>query len=218
MVKLLPLIFLFTSCALFKPRPSLETMDPEKLLRSVRLVGEGRGRLTLGARQYVFGVDSVLRENQDWILAVAIPLHGEEVMILPDLKEAYITAEEADSFELRIADEFRRLGLDRMLSSEEFMRELRGLVRFSLAPLWGRVHQCGPREVVTECRLDEERYGIEARNQEFVIHRTIRSGVGLELVAKNLTESFFHQIDIRLYINRTYEEIRPPEFSLELFW
>ncbi len=219
MLKPLPLfLLLLTSCALFKTRPALESMDLEKLLSSVRLVGEGRGRLTLGGRQYVFGVDSVLRENHDWVMAVAIPLHGEEVMILPDLRAAVAEGEETESFEARIAEEFRNLGLDRSLSSAEFMRELRGLVRFTAAPLWGSLRGCGPQKVVSECQLDGQKYGIEARNQEFFIHRSIRPGVGLELVAKNLTESFFHQIDIRLYINRTQQETRPPEFSLELFW
>src|SRR4051812_39014836 len=99
MLKIMALLLLVSSCSLFKPNKTLHSSDAEKLLDSVKMTGEGRGRLTLGQSQYVFSVDSILKDDFDWILAVAIPLHGEEVMILPDLRKSQVANEETESFE-----------------------------------------------------------------------------------------------------------------------
>jgi hypothetical protein len=218
LIKHMALLFFISSCALFKSQPSLKDKDPKELLTAVKLTGEGRGRLTLGQSQYLFGVDSILNENQDWILAVAIPLHGEEVMILPDLKKVTAQNEETESFEHRIQSEFHRLKLNKELSSQQFLAELRSLVRFILSPSWGQPHNCKAQQREFVCELDGEKYLIEVKDKEFNIIKPLSGEKKLQVVAKNLTDSFFEQTDIRLYSNEVESKNKTSPFSLELFW
>jgi hypothetical protein len=208
LIKQMALLFFLASCgSLFKGPDSLKNQDPEKLLSAVRLTGEGKGRLTLGQSQYVFSVDSVLKENFDWILAVTIPLHGEEVMILPNLKESQVPDDEIESFEERIETEFRRLKLNKKMTSKQFLSELRSLIRFNLSPAWGQKRDCKAQQNDVICDYDGEKFVLNVTEKEFRITK-LRSGEkGLQLIAKNLTESFFQKTDIRL-----------DTFSLELFW
>jgi len=218
MMKYISFIFFITSCAFFRPEASLKTKDKEFLLNAVRLTGEGRGRLTLNQRQYVFNVDSVLNEDYDWILAVSIPLQGEEVMILPDLRQKEIHDHETESFEKRIGIEFRRLKLDRLIGSEEFLNELRSIIRFNLSTSWGQKRYCLTKGENLICEIDKERFNIDVSDKELTVNKTLRKGMILQLVAKNLTESFFRQTEIRLYSNEKDLQARKSSFALELFW
>lgn len=220
MLKIMALLFFVSSCALFKTSPSLKTKDSEKLLDSVKMTGEGRGRLTLGQSQYVFSVDSVLKEEDsfDWILAVAIPLHGEEVMILPDLRKSQIVDEETESFEERIEKEFQRLKLNEKLTSQQFLKELRSLIRFGLAKKLGLVRDCKAQQMEFICELDGEKFVIEVMEKELNINKSLGPQNRIQLVAKNLTDSFFEQTDIRLYSNEKEMLKKTSSFSLELFW
>lgn len=219
MFKHMALLFFITSCALFRGEPSLTGMNKEELLQSVKLTGEGRGRLTLGESQYVFGVDSVLNETNDWIMAVQIPLHGEEVMILPDLTKKRVANEETDSFEERIEREFRRLALHKIISAEEFIQEMRSIIRFVLAPEWKGKRNCVAQKQDTVCELDGEKFLLSANEKEFTIKKTMKAGVDIQIVAKNLTKSFFGRTDIRLH-SETDQKLKreASSFSLELFW
>ncbi len=184
------------------------------------MTGEGRGRLTLGQSQYVFSVDSVLKEEDsfDWILAVAIPLHGEEVMILPDLRKSQIADEETESFEERIEKEFQRLKLNEKLTSQQFLKELRSLIRFGLAKKLGLVRDCKAQQMEFICHLDGEKFEIEVTEKELNINKSLGPQNRIQLVAKNLTDSFFEQTDIRLYSNEKEMFKKTSSFSLELFW
>lgn len=218
MLKIMALLFLVSSCSLFRASPSLKSKDTEKLLDSVKMTGEGRGRLTLGQSQYVFSVDSVLNENFDWILAVAIPLHGEEVMILPDLRKSQIAGEETESFEERIEKEFQRLKLNNKLTSQQFLKELRTLIRFGLAKKLGLNRNCKAQQMEFICELDGEKFVIEVTEKDFNINKSLGGQNKLQLVAKNLTDSFFDQTDIRLYSDEKDLVNKTSSFSLELFW
>lgn len=222
MFKIMALLFLISSCSLFKSSPSLKSQDPEKLLEAVKVTGEGRGRLTLGQSQYVFSVDSVLNEDFDWILAVTIPLHGEEVMILRDLREDEVSDEETESFEERIDQEFRRLKIDKKLTSDQFLKELRSLIRFGLAKKLGLKRVCKAQQSLFVCELDQEKFEIEVTDKVLNINKSLGGKKMLQLVAKNLTDSFFEQTDIRLYSDESSDESdlnkRTSSFSLELFW
>lgn len=187
-------------------------MNKEELLDAVKLTGEGRGRLSLGQNQYVFGVDSVLNENRDWIMAVQIPLHGEEVMILPDLTKRRIKNEETESFEERIENEFRRLEIHKIMSGEEFLQEMRTVIRFVLAKEWGGKRDCAARDQELVCQLDGEKFVVSATDKEFIINKSLKKGVSLQIVGKDLTKPFFQRTDILL------QSQNKSSFSMELFW
>jgi hypothetical protein len=210
---------LMTSCSsLFRGNASLGNRSVDELLASVKLTGEGKGRLTLEERSYVFGVDSILKENQDWILAVAIPLHGEEVMILPDLKKIRVDNEETETFEDRIEREFQQMKLNKVVSSKDFLHGVRSLVRFSLAHTWGQFRNCKEQEKGFFCSLDGEEFLVEPTPKELKITKILGNGHSLQLVAKNLTDSFFQQNSIRLLLKDSPTHVTTAPISLELFW
>ncbi len=206
-------LLIFTSCSLFRATPSLKNQDREKLLNSIRVVGEGTGRLSFREREYVFGVESGLKENYDWILAVSIPLHGEEVMVLPELQKITVEESEIDSFEKRIAQEFRTFELPD-LSSKQFLKEVRSLMRFRLSPAWGQKRQC----MEHICELDGEKFVVQVEEKEIFITKMMTHESRVTLAAKNLTEPFFGQTEIRLYSNTDDWQKKKAIFSLELFW
>lgn len=218
LIKQMTLLFFLASCALFKGQPTLKNQDQEKLLNSVKILGEGTGRLGLGQSSYLFSVDSILKENHDWILAVTIPLHGEEVMIFPNLKQKVATEGEMQSFEQRIERDFKKVGLNKIVSTEEFLKALRSLIRFNLAPVWGGKRNCKAHQKHMICELDGEEFTVTTTDRELNINKSLGQGRMLQLDAKNLTDSFFEQTDIRLYSNEADSVKKNSSFSLELFW
>ncbi len=218
LIKQMTLLFFLASCALFKGRPTLKNQDQEKLLDSVKITGEGTGRLGLGQSSYLFSVDSILKENHDWILAVTIPLQGEEAMIFPNLKQRDASVEEVQSFEQRIAREFKKVGLNKILTTEEFQKALRSLVRFNLSPAWGGKRNCKAHQSHLICKLDGEEFKVSTTDRELNISKSMGQGRSLTLDAKNLTDSFFEQTDIRLYSNEADSVKKNSSFSMELFW
>ncbi len=211
------LLFFLASCTLFHKGPTLGNLDKEKLLDSIRLTGEGKGRLKLGLSSYIFSVDSVLNQNIDWIFAVSIPLHGEEVMILPDLKQHSMPAMEMSSFEHRIKNEFYRLKIDSDIGPKLFMNELRSLIRFNLGNSWGQKRDCQKKQTELICMLDEEKFIIYIKNEEIIINKYFGDNT-IQLVAENLTDSFFRKTSILLFTNTLDLQKKNPSFSLELFW
>jgi hypothetical protein len=193
-------------------------MGVDQLLDSIKLTGEGKGRLTLGQNQHVFSVDSILNEDHDWIFAVSIPLHGEEAMILSDIKSRQMKHEEFSSFEERIAKEFQRLKLNKIISTEELMKELRLLIRFGLSKQWGQKRLCKPQQNETICELDQDSYIVEVLDSEIKVKKILGHGRSLQIVAKNLTDSFFQKTDIFLFLNESDEKKKSSPFSLEIFW
>lgn len=218
LIKQMTLLFFLASCALFKGQSTLKNQDQEKLLSSVKILGEGTGRLGLGQSSYLFSVDSILKENYDWILAVTIPLHGEEVMIFPNLKQKVATEGEMQSFEQRIERDFKKVGLNKIVSTEEFLKALRSLIRFNLAPVLGGKRNCKAHQKHMTCELDGEEFTVTTTDRELNINKSLGQGRMLQLDAKNLTDSFFEQTDIRLYSNEADSVKKNSSFSLELFW
>lgn len=218
LIKQMTLLFFLTSCAMFKGQPSLKDKNQEKLLDSVRILGEGTGRLGLGQGQYLFSVDSILKENNDWILAVTIPLHGEEVMIFPNLKQKDATEEEMQSFEQRIQREFQKVGLSKIVTTEEFLKALRSLIRFNLSSVLSVPRICKAHQNKLICTFDGEEFTVSSTERELNISKSLGQGRMLQLDAKNLTDSFFEQTDIRLYSNEADSAKKNSSFSLELFW
>lgn len=218
LIKKMTLIFLLTSCTLFKVNPSLKGQNELKLLDAIKLTGEGTGRLSLGQRQYLFGVDSLLKSNHDWVLAVTIPLQGEEIMILPNLNQKEASFQETESFEERIDKEFRQIKLNKVLSSEEFIKALRSLVRFNLSSHWGGEKYCKAQKSYLICEYDGDTFQVTVLDNEINIEKALGEGRSLNLNGKNLTESFFKQTSIHLYANEAEAIKKQSSFSLELFW
>lgn len=210
-------LFLLVSCSVFRAAPTLESFDQSKLLEAVRVTGEGRGRLTLGDSQYVFSVDSILKDD-DWIFAVTIPLHGEEVMILPELTKSQIPEQESESFEERIGKEFQRLKLNRILTSKAFIAELRSMVRLVQSNALGLTPVCELRQNNSICTLEQMSYELLTAGKEFIIKKSLGQGKSLQLVAKNLRDASFAQTQIRLYLSEAEQQQGNGQFSLELFW
>ena len=217
-LKYMAFLLFLSSCALFKGTRGLENENKEKLLNAIQLIGEGRGRLSLSKNQYVFSFDSLLKENYDWILAVSIPLQGEEVMSLVDLRKKEVLDSETESFEARIDHEFKNLKLNKILTSKEFLNELRSVIRFNLAHKLGLKRNCMEHQKDLVCTLDEEKFFISVSGKEFNIIKLLGRGRRVVLEGRNLTESFFSQINIRLYSNEVDFEKKNSSFSLELFW
>lgn len=216
--KNLALLFFISSCALFKSAPSLKEQSATVLLDKIQLLGEGRGRLTLNQSQYVFGIESVLKENTDWILAVTIPIHGEEAMIFPQLKDKNAPADaEVDSFEKRIQLEFLKLKIQ-VISSREFLAHMRSLIRFNLAKNWGQKRDCTEQQNELICKMDGDIFTVKLTDKELFITKSLGRGRSLVLEAQNLTESFFQNSSIRLYANDDDLAKKSSTVSLELFF
>ncbi len=213
------LILLFvSSCSLFRTGPSLKSKDIKNLLDSIKMTGEGRGRLSLGQTQYVFRIDGEINENSDWILAVTIPLHGEEVMILPNLRKAQVPYGVSESFEARIDREFHRSKTANRPSFQEFFKELRFLIRFAIAKKLALHSSCASSQTGFICELDGQKFQIEVSDREFTINKYMANKNKLQLVAKNLTNSFFQQTSIRLFSNENDIWKENSGFALEFFW
>lgn len=206
---LVPILFFLTSCGLFSPRPSLRDKETSELRSAVLILGEGRGRLTAEGKQNVFGFDALLRDSDDWIFAASVPLHGEEVMILSDLKKENLAEVELESgFELRLVEALSAQKKYRV-SPAEFKLRLRRLIRFLLARQLGLEGDCDSEL----CHNEGRSFAVSTEKDIFSVEETGQKEFFLIAQGKNLTDSFFTQTIISLR-DHTREEI----FSLELFW
>lgn len=205
----LALLFALSSCSLFTPRESLTTKKTIELVHSVPIVGEGRGRLTVEQKQNVFSFDALLREDRDWVFAATIPLHGEEAMILPAIREDALQESALQSdFELRLIHVLKSKKEWR-ISPLEFKRRLRSLVRFLLAKQLNGQVACDSEM----CQMGDATFATSIEKENFMIEEIDQKDFRLSAQGRNLTESFFTQTVISLYDLKD-EEI----FSLELFW
>lgn len=208
------LLFFISSCALFRGESSLQNKSTDELLSSVKVTGEGKGRLGLDQSQYVFSVDSVLKDKKDWILAVSIPLQGEEVMIFPDLQQKTVNNPETESFEQRIRYEFKHRRLERKIPSDVFIQEMRSVLRFILANELSLKRSCTAEKGNPSCEFEGEKYSLEVKDKTFSIKKSLGTENQLVVIGRNLTGSIFTKTDFLLYTS----DSKTPAFSLELFW
>jgi hypothetical protein len=211
---LLPLTILFisSSCSLFKAHPSLKNEPVEKLLNSVKVLGEGKGRLGFKQQSYVFNFDAVMKDSLDWLLAVEIPLHGEEVMILKDIKAEKDTASSVESFEARINDR-----IDPNLKNK-VLPELRSMIRFILAAKLGLPRFCTKTfESEFNCVVGKENFLVSLSDKSIRIKISSSGSLNLDLVAENLTDSFFSKTHFT-FRSVTAPVSAPAPMTLELFW
>lgn len=180
------------------------------------MTGEGKGRLGFEKQQHLFSYDSLLKEGKDWVLAVTIPLHGEEVLILTNLKDREGPRSPDDSLSIRmergIADYLRSKKQSGELAGK-FLNELRLMVRFVLHKQLDLIAQCGD----VSCEFEGQTFPIEASPRRLSIKRMLAQGHVLELVAENLTGSIFTKSSFVLR-SQTESSEKLPILSLELFW
>lgn len=203
------LLLILSSCALFKGAEKIKTSDTQKLLASVKTTGEGKGRLHIRQRQYLFGVESVLKDDGDWIMAVSIPLQGEEALIFPSLQETSVADPALESFAARIDAGIRENFKGSVLSGKEFLDALRSTLRFLLSERLKLPVSC----TQLSCTMQGEEFTIE-RDEKSLRIITAFSEHQLITTASNLTGSFFLHTQFRVVSPSQKEDL----LSLELFW
>lgn len=203
------ILLLLSSCSLFRGSERISSSDTLKVLSMVKLTGEGKGRLHIRERQYLFGLESVLKDPDTWIMAVSIPLHGEESLTFPGLKNSSDDDAGMESFGNRIDAGIRENLKGSSLYGKEFLVALRKTVRFLFAPKLGLPVTC--REQT--CTLDGEEFLVE-REEKSIRVTTIFSGHQLVTTASNLTGPFFLHTQFRVNSPHLKQEL----LSLELFW
>lgn len=207
-------IFVLTSCSLFKSQ-NIQNEKNETLITYIKGEGEGKGRLGISQHQYLFGFDAILKENSDWLLAANIPLHGEEILLLPDLKHEDAN-QASESLERRI-----ELGISDYLKSQKknpemarmFMLELRRLMRLVFAQKLKLDLKCTD----SECRMGEVIYQVKATTKQISLKKSLNNDYEIEFVAMNLTDSIFKRSNIFLH-SKNKSSAAPTLLSLELFW
>jgi hypothetical protein len=212
---LLTLLLALSSCAHFKSQ-NIQDKKIEDLLTSLQGTGEGKGRLGINRQQYLFGFDAVLNENNDWILAANIPLHGEEVLKLQDLKQEEVDEGMKDGLEIRIQQ-----GISEYFKSQKqgpelgktFLLELRRIMRLVLHKKLGLPVECSK----TECRLGKAIYQVEATSKQLSLKKSLSDEYEIEFTAMNLTGPIFGRSNVFLH-SKNKSFITPTVLSLELFW
>ena len=168
-------------------------------------------------QNYLFSFEAVLKET-DWVLAVAVPLHGEEVMILNSMDKKDSPSATAGSFEARLERELRERLPGNDLKNRSFTHEIRSFIRFILAEKLSVLRSC--RQLTSEkflCFLDDEKFELFLSPQKVRILKELSDEYQFELTAENLKGSFFQRTNFLL--NRPMRTAQDRNLmSLELFW
>lgn len=214
-INFLILLFIFSSCSLSKGQ-NVQDKKMETLLTYLNGEGEGKGRLGIGQNQYLFGFEAFLKDQKDWILAASIPLHGEEIIRLQNLKAVVSDETYDEGLELRIERGLTEYLRSRKQSPEVghlFLKELRQLMRFVLHQKLGVKVAC----TQTECKMDESLYQVKVTGQQINLKKSLNADYEIEYIALNLTDSIFKRSNIFLH-SKNKSQAQAPLLSLELFW
>jgi len=185
-LNLILILLTLSSCALFKSQ-NIQDKKIQELVSYLKGTGEGKGRLGINQQQYLFSFDALLKENNDWLLAANIPLHGEEVLMLRNLKKATVDEGEKDGLEIRIEQ-----GISDYLKSKKqspelaktFLQELRTIMRLVLHEELKIEVRCSQKE----CLIGEVAYQVEATSKQLSLKKSLSDGYEIEFAAMNLTE------------------------------
>lgn len=211
--KILFLVFL-SSCALVN-YPGLFQKSIPELIHSLNGEGEGKGRLGLGQHQYLFSFESLIKDDQDWVLAASIPLHGEEILILKKIREKNDSSREYGAFELRMVRGIREFLMSQKKSpdlADKFLQEFRSIIRLMLHQRLGIKVECE-----TQCRFEDELYEIELTKSHLSLKKEILKDYQIELRESNLTGSIFKRTSVFFSLKNS-APMNQPLLSLELFW
>jgi len=214
-ISLLFIILILTSCSLFKSQ-NIQDKKIEELVSYFKGVGEGKGRLGINRQQYLFSFDALLKENNDWMLAANIPLHGEEVLVLRNLKKKNVDDSEKDGLAIRIEQgiiDYLKSQKQSPELAELFLLELRGIMRLVLHKKLQLKIFCTQQE----CRMGDAIYQVEATSKQLSLKKSLSDDFEIEFTAMNLTDSIFHRSNIFLH-SKIKSNPTPTLISLELFW
>ncbi len=207
------ILILLTSCSLFKGSEKLKSDDLLRNLQSIKVEGEGKGRLHIQERQYLFGVESLLRDDRSWIMGVSIPLHGEEVLLFSALNEKTTDDLSMDSFALRIDAGIRENLKNSKLRGSDFLNAMRKTLRFLLSGKLKLPVSCRTQDQKQVCSLGEDEFFVTPAEKSI---RIVTPFAGNELVttATNLTGSFFMNTQFKVQVPEGKQDL----LTLELFW
>ena len=207
------ILLLLSSCTLLKGSEKLKHSDLLKNLESIKVEGEGKGRLHIQERQYLFGVESLLKEDKSWIMGVSIPLHGEEVLLFPSLDQKNPDDFSLDSFALRIDAGIRENLKKSMLKGADFLSAMRKTLRFLLAARLSLQVSCEAKEKDQICRLGDDEFLVRSSEKSMQIV-TPFAGHQLITTANNLTGPIFMNTQFKVISPETTRDL----LTLELFW
>lgn len=209
MIRIL-LLTLLTSCALFKPGPDYRQLPFEKLLDSLSLTGEGRGRLEIEEKSYVFSFESAyLADLDQWGLSASFPFYGEEVLIYKNIKTAKVV--EVQNFERRLLESMPPQW------HKQFQTTTRGMVRFMLAKKLGLERNCANQSANTfECKVENDTFSVEVQKEKIVVTKKFKN-FSISYSGSNLTESFFDRTSLSV-VSYDSQDKAKTEMNLELFW
>jgi hypothetical protein len=206
--------FFIASCALVNHPGHFQKTLPE-LVDSLNGEGEGRGRLGLDQHQYLFSFESFIKDNQDWILAATIPLHGEEILKFKNIRDTNDKTIGEGTFEGRMLSGIKDFLRSQKKSPElahKFLEEFRSIIRLILHKRLGLALNCE-----TVCQFEDQIYQIELSNSHLTLKKDILKDYQIELIESNLTGSFFKRTSIFFRLKNASNSSRPL-LSLELFW
>jgi hypothetical protein len=196
MLRLFFLSIFLVSCSSIKPTPK----SIDELLSSLRVTGEGRGRLGAEGHEYVVSVEALLKDQDTYLLALNIPTRGEEVLELKSLKNATASTSEILSFQKRIKNSL----------NPKFLLGMRSLLRLALA----RELKLNPSCTSDECRLEKEVFQVSRSKEKLLIEKVYEDGSRIQMEGENLTDTIFSRTNFRLIS----PSVPRDRMSFELFW
>ena len=212
---ILCLMFALTGCSLIQNQ-NIQDKKIEDLISFLQGTGEGKGRLGINRQQSLFSFDALLKENTDWLLAANIPLHGEEILILRDLRKENDAGSGQDDLGVRIEEGIRAYLKSQNQSPElaqTFLLELRTIMRLVLHKKLHLEMMCFQKV----CSLGDAVYQVEATSKQLSLKKSLSDGYEIEFAALNLTNSIFRRSSIFLH-SKNKQSTTSTLLSLELFW
>lgn len=196
MLRLFFLLFFVCSCSSINTT-SKSTND---LLASLRVTGEGRGRLGAEGHEYVVSLEAIVKDQDTYLLALNIPTRGEEVLELKNLRSPVASVNEVQSFQKRMKNAL----------NPKFLIGMRSLIRLALSGDLKLPVKCSP----SECRLGAEVFQVSRSKEKLLIEKTFDDGSKIQMEGENLTDTIFSRTNFRLITPSLPRE----KMSFEFFW
>ncbi len=213
------LLFFVSACA---TRP-IKDATWDTLWSQVKMEGEGKARLEIPPESWVFSFEAVMQKN-DWLMAITIPLKGEESFAFPglDRPRPEIIPEQTD-FRWQVVQALREASHERRLSypqlGQEFVTYLHHLLRWVHADALMLQRGCDATSATSwKCSWDDvqSNWTWDERKEEFTGKIEMRADWHMQAVFKNLTASVFKRVTLE--ITRKTENSSVTELRQEFFF